>query len=352
MRRVIGIALGLSVVIGVLVTAFVWPSSEIAPRDVPIAVAGPPEAVAAVSEQLDQAMPGAFSVSGVSSEDEARSAIADRDVYGAVIVSPSGPPAVLTASAAGPAVAQLLDGVARSMAAPPGDAAAGPAAPVVEDVAPLPSGDPRGSGFSAGALPMVMGGLAVGVGMAFGVAGVWRRVLGALLAAVGGASVAVLVLQTWLGVLEGSWAANAGAFALTIAAVSVTIVGLHSVIGRAAVGVAALLFLIIGNPLSGVTSAPELLPSGWGTFGQFLPPGAGGTLLRSTAFFDAAAAGRPVLVLCGWVLVGLVLAAVGSRRAPVASGSEPEPGSEPESGAAAVEGSAADVERVSFGRGR
>lgn len=320
MRRVIGIALGLSVVIGALVTAFVWPSSEIAPRDVPIAVAGPPEAVAAVSEQLGQAMPGAFSVDAVSSEDEAREAIADRDVYGAVVVSPSGPPTVLTASAAGPVVAQLLDGVARSMAGD--DASAGP---VVEDVAPLPSGDPRGSGFSAGALPMVMGGLAVGIALAFGVTGtgaagaagvVWRRVLGAGLAAVGGAAAAVLVMQTWLGVLEGNWLANAGAFALTIAAVAVTIVGLHSLIGPPAVGVGALVFLLVGNPLSGVTSAPELLPSGWGTFGQFLPPGAGGTLLRSTAFFDGAAAVQPVLVLGGWVVVGVVLAALGARRGP------------------------------------
>ncbi|WP_199521646.1 hypothetical protein [Jiangella anatolica] len=322
MRRVIGIALGLSVVLGVLVTAFVWPSSEVAPRDVPIAVAGPPEAVAAVTAQLDEAVPGGFSVDEVASEDEARSAISDRDVYGAIVVSPSGPPAVLTASAAGPVVAQLLDGVARSMAsASPGESAS------VEDVAPLPSDDPRGTGFNAGALPMVMGGLAVGVAMSFAIAGVWRRVLGAALAAVGGAAAAVLVMQTWLGVLEGSWVANAGAFALTIAAVSLTVIGLHSLIGEAGVGLGALLFLIVGNPLSGVTSAPELLPSGWGTFGQLLPPGAGGTLLRSTAFFDGAAAGGPLLVLAGWIVVGLLLAAAGARRP--GAPAEPAP-SEPE----------------------
>ncbi|MBB5790651.1 hypothetical protein [Jiangella mangrovi] len=312
MRRVIGIALGLSVVLGVLVTAFVWPSSEIAPRDVPIAVAGPPEAVSAVSERLDQAVPGGFSVSGVASADEARSAIADRDVYGAIVLSPSGAPEVLTASAAGPVVAQLLDGVAVQLASGSGDAAG----PVVEDVAPLPSGDPRGTGFSAGALPMVMGGLAVGAAMALTVTGVRRRVLGAGLAAVGGAAVAVLVVQTWLGVLAGSWLANAGAFALTIAAVSVTVVGLHAVLGERGLGLGALLFLLVGNPLSGVTSAPELLPSGWGAFGQYLPPGAGGSLLRSTSYFDGAAAGQPLLVLGAWIVVGLLLAALGSRGAP------------------------------------
>lgn len=311
MRRVIGIALGLSVVLGVLVTAFVWPSSEIAPRDVPIAVAGPPEAVDAVAQQLDEAVPGGFSVSAVASADEARSAIEDRDVYGAIVMSPSGPPTMLTASAASPVTAQLLQGVATSMAS----SESAQAGPVIEDVAPLPSGDPRGTGFSAGALPMVMGGLAVGVAMVFAVAGVWRRVLGAGLAAIGGAAVAVTVMQTWLGVLDGSWLANAGAFALTIAAVSVTVIGLHALIGEAGVGLGALLFLIVGNPLSGVTSAPELLPSGWGAFGQYLPPGAGGSLLRSTSFFDGAAVAQPLLVLAGWIVVGLLLAALGSRRA-------------------------------------
>ena len=52
----------------------------------------------------------------------------------------------------------------------------------------------------------------------------------------------------------------------------------------------ALIALLLGNPLSGLTSAPELLPSGWGAFGQWLPQGANATLLRSTAFFDGAGA--------------------------------------------------------------
>lgn len=316
MRRVIGIALGLSIAIGVLVTAFVWPSSEIAPRDVPIAVAGPPEAVAAVSEQLDEAVPDGFSVDAVSSEEEARSAIADRDVYGAIVLSPSGPPSVVTASAASPVVAQLLEGVARSMAASSGSSSG----PVIEDAAPLPSDDARGTGFSAGALPMVFGGIAIGAAMSFVVSGVWRRVAGATMAAIGGGAMAVLVMQSWLGVLDGNWFANAGVYALILGATSFTLIGLNAALGHPGAALGAAAMLLLGNPLSGVTSAPELLPSGWGTLGQFLPPGAGGTLLRSTAFFDGAGALQPVLVLSGWVVVGLLLAAVGARRgAPVAS---------------------------------
>lgn len=319
MRRVIGIALGLSVVIGVLVTAFVWPSSEVAPRDVPIAVAGPPEVVAQVEGQLADAMPDAFDVSQVAGADAARAAIEDRDVYGAVVLDPAGPPQVLTASAAGPAVAQMLQGLAAELSAQAGGAEAAPAV-TVDDVAPLPDGDPRGIGFNSGALPMVMGGLAIGVAMVFTVAGVWRRVAGAALAAAGGGAVAMLVMQSWLGILEGTWWANAGVFALTVTAVALTVVGLNSLVGEAGIGLSALVMLIVGNPLSGVTSAPEMLPSGWGAFGQLLPPGAGGSLLRSTAYFDGAAAGRPLLVLVSWLAFGLLLAALGARVAARRSG--------------------------------
>lgn len=172
---------------------------------------------------------------------------------------------------------------------------------------------------------MVFGGIAIGAAMSFVVAGVWRRVAGATMAAIGGGAMAVLVMQSWLGVLEGNWWANAGVYALILGATSFTLIGLNAALGHVGAALGAATMLLLGNPLSGVTSAPELLPSGWGTFGQLLPPGAGGTLLRSSAFFDGAGALQPVLVLSGWVVVGLLLAAVGARRgaSPAASPAVP-----------------------------
>ena len=64
-----------------------------------------------------------------------------------------------------------------------------------------------------------------------------------------------------------------------------------------------------------MTSAPEMLPTGWATLGQLLPPGATGTLLRSVAFFDGAGGTRALWILVGWVVLGLALAVLGSRRA-------------------------------------
>lgn len=307
--KVVGLALGLAVVAGGLVTAFAWPAANTAPRDVPLAVA-PAAAVAQIQQQLDQAVPGGFEVEGVDDAAAARAAIEDRDVYGAIVVDPAGPPQVLTATAASPVVAQLVTQLAAAMApAEGGDAAAGP---VIEDVVELPAADPRGAAFAAGALPMVMGGLAVGVAFAVAVPGVGRGVAGALLASVGSGAAVVGVAQSWLGVLEGDWWLNAGVVALTVAAISVTVVGLAALVGRAGIGLAALLMMVVGNPFSGIASAPELLPGGWGAFGQFLPPGAGGSLLRSTSFFDGAAAGQPLVVLGSWLAGGLVLAAAGA----------------------------------------
>jgi len=51
-----------------------------------------------------------------------------------------------------------------------------------------------------------------------------------------------------------------------------------------------------------------------GSLGQLLPPGAGGSLLRSTGYFDGAASGQHVAVLAAYALVGLTLLGVAALR--------------------------------------
>ncbi len=78
--------------------------------------------------------------------------------------------------------------------------------------------------------------------------------------------------------------------------------------------VGALLALLLGNPLSGLSSAPEMLPSGWGTVGQWLPQGATATLLRSAAFFGGAGATTAIAVLSCWTVAGIALVALAAVR--------------------------------------
>jgi hypothetical protein len=132
-----------------------------------------------------------------------------------------------------------------------------------------------------------------------------------------GGLVAAAIVQSWLDVVGGSWAANAAALGLTILAIASIVAGLKAWFGEPGAIAGALTLILIGNPFSGVGSAPELLPEPVGGIGQLMPPGAGGNLLRSTGFFDGAAAGGYVLVLSVWALAGVALlltAGVRGRR--------------------------------------
>jgi hypothetical protein len=306
--RVVGLVALLSVALSVLITAFGWPAARSEPREVPLVVAGPESAVAPIQERLAQVAGDAFDVTTVSDRDAAVAAIEDREAYGAIVAGRSGPE-VLTASAASYTVAQLLDQLAETMAAEP---AAG--TPRVTDVVSAPADDPRGAGLSAGALPLVFSGLAGGGAFALAVAGMTRRIVGAVGLAVVGGLAMTAIWQFWLGALDGPYLANAGVVGLAVLASVSVLIGLHGLFGMPGFGVGAAILMLLGNPLSGLTTAPEMLPTGWGDLGQLLPPGAAGSLLRSVAFFDGADATRPLVVLLCWVAAGVTLCVVGTAR--------------------------------------
>ncbi|UQX01880.1 hypothetical protein [Streptomyces sp. RerS4] len=288
----------------------------------PIAVAGPPAAVERVSAALDRRLPDGFAITEVADTTAAERLIRDREVYGAIDVS-SGTPRVITASAAGGVVAQTLQGVAAGLgqAQAQGQGQGAGKEPPLRDLVALPADDPRGAGLAAGALPLVMGGLLAALLLTRLVRGTARRVTGALAFAITGGLAVAAILQFWLGSPSGTHLSNTGAIALAIAATSLGIIGLESLLGYAGFGLGAVVMMLIGNPLSGASSAPEMLPGWSGALGRLLPPGAGGQLLRSTAFFDGRGATQPVIVLLTWIACGAVLCLVGSLRTPAARAS-------------------------------
>jgi hypothetical protein len=305
---VIAVILGLTAVLTVLLIAFAWPAARSQPRDLPLAVAGPDAAVAQVTAGLEKAVPGGFDVKAVADRGAAVQSIKDRDVYGAIVLDPQNPE-VLTASAGGPAVAQILTQLSAGMAAQNGGAA-----PKVTDVVPLPKDDPRGAGLAAGALPLVLGGIIGAAALIQLLKNGASRVRGAIGFAITGALALAAVLQFWLGSFEGNYFANAGVIAMSIGAISLTLLGLEWLLGTAGLALGGAVMMLLGNPLSGLTSAPQMLPTGWGTLGQFLPPGAAGTALRSVSFFDGAGSGRSFVVLGCWLLFGLALCGLGAAR--------------------------------------
>lgn len=321
-RHLVAVVVLVPVLAALALWAFAWPAARTAPRDLPLGVAGPTAATAQVERQLAP-HEGAFEIHRYADEAAAREAVEDRTVYGAVVVTPQGPK-LLTASAASPAVAQLLQQAVSQQAAAQGTEVR------TLDVVPAPASDPRGAALSAGVLPLALAGMAAGAAVTLlGLRGI--RAGSALVgAAVLTGVIAAALAHSWLGVLAGDWWAEAGVFALSTLAVSAAVAGLAALVGPAGVGIMAAVVMLVGNPFSGGASAPQMLPEPVGAVGQWLPPGAGTTLLRSVSFFDGAAATGPALTLIWWAALGLGAVLLGDAvRKARTTRTEPAPEKEP-----------------------
>ncbi|MEV4198132.1 hypothetical protein [Micromonospora globbae] len=302
------------VVLALLVPLFAAPAANLAPRDLPVAVAGPPPVAGELADRLAAARPGAFEVTTLADAAAADRALRDRQVYAAFVAGPDGV-TLHTAPAASPTVAALLTEAA-------GQLSGGRPVPVVA-VVPADPDDPRGAGFAAGFLPFAMASLLAGALLVLLVRGRVARVVGLLAYAVLAGAAGAAVLHDWLGVIGGDRLAEAGAIGLFALAAAATVTGLGALLGRPGIGLGALLVFLVGNPLSAVSAAPELLSQPWGAVGQWLPVGAGGTLLRATAFFDGAGGGTALAVLAGYAVVGLLLTLLARGAAPSPAAVEP-----------------------------
>ncbi len=330
--RVIGLSLALAAVLAVIVLAFAWPSVTAEPKDLPIAITGPAEAVSAAEDAVDQQSPGAIAFQEVSDRAAAIDAIEAREAYGAIVLGPE--PEVLTSSASSLAVAQLLGNVARQLeegvnaqATAAAAAAGAPAAPPhiavpVTDVVPLASTDPRGTGLTAALFPLVLGGMIGGIAISLVVIGAMRRVVAVLVYSAVGGVVLAAILQGWFGALQGDYWLNSAGIALALTAIAAPITGFVALIGRAGIAVGPIVMLLFANPISAAAIPKEFLPVPWGEVGQWFPPGAAATLMRELSYFPSADTTFPWLVLTGWAVGGILLSVLGHFR--TAGGAEPD----------------------------
>lgn len=282
-------AVGVAVLLPLLfVAAFVVPGHDPKPNGLPVAQAGAPAALVAALEERG------VEVEAVADRAEAERAVRERDAYGAFAPGPGGRSELLLASGASAAVATTLRAVAASAGVPVG-----------ADLAPLPEGDLRGVTLNLLVLPLIITAI-IGALLATGLlpevgtrTQVSLTLLVGLLAGLG--SVGIVHA---LDALPGSFLAEAGLAALMVTGVALTAGAIVRALGPPALLAAFLLFLVVGNPASGLASAPELLPTPWKEVGGLLPPGALGDALRGTAWFDGAAIGGPVIVLIAWIAIG------------------------------------------------
>lgn len=296
--------LGTSILLAVLVIAFALPASRSAPHDVPIGVVGTPQQI----QGFEKAAQG-FDVHIYASEDQASDAITGRDVYGAINLDSPTDVNVLYATAASPTVATMVQGAGQHIA----DATQRTAH--MTELRAFPDRDSKGIGLAAGALPLALGGWMAAMVIMLLVPGPRERVFAALGVAVVGGFTVVGVLQFVIGTFDGNYWLTSLAGMFGIAATCFTVLGLRELLGGAGLGIAAVLLVLLGNPLSGLSSAPELLPQPWGRLGQLLPPGATGALMRDVSFFDGHGATAPIITLACYLALGATLYAVALVRA-------------------------------------
>jgi hypothetical protein len=106
--------------------------------------------------------------------------------------------------------------------------------------------------------------------------------------AVGAGLITALVTNVIVGAYPGHFFAVWGVATLFVLAIGLPIAAFQVIFGIAGTAIGWILFLVIGNPASGGSSAPELLPGFWRILSQILPPGAAVTSLRDVVYFNAA----------------------------------------------------------------
>ena len=347
-RRLIVVLVVLPLIGVLVVLAFAWPAARIGPRDLPVGVVGGSAAAQRAVAGLTRSEPGGFSIRRYAGEAAARSAIEHRDIYGAFLIS-SGRITVLEASAASPAVAQLLSAAGQQLASHPPAPAAATAAPrpAIQvrsvDVVATSASDPRGLVLGAAPLPLSIFGviMAAAIMLVARFRPAWRQLVALAVVSAAGGLGAYLIVQGFLGALPGGHAATWASLSLTLLAVAAPAAGLIALSGPAGLAAGVGLMIVVGNAFSAATSAPQLLPAAAGRIGQWLPPGASGNLLRSTAYFNGNGAAGHLIVLIIWSVLGLAAIFAGQRFR-VAAGparNRPEPISPPAGYGPAADGS-------------
>lgn len=322
-------------VIGVLllqlgfVLSYVGAFHAPAPRQIPVAVVAPAGAPAGTADsvvrQLDGIGGDPLSARTAPSEASGRKLLADREVDGVLVLGATGQDRLLVAGAEGGAVSSALtDVITRVDASQQRTVTA-------DDVIPSRAGDARGLSAFYLAIGWVVGGYLVAsiIGVSNGsvprtrVRAAVRLGALALYAVVSGIGGAVIVGPV-LGVFAGHFWALAGFGALVVFAVGAFTAALQVWTGLVGIGLAILVFVVLGNPSAGGAYPAPLLPPFWAAIGPWLPPGAATGALRGIVYFGGAGAGIAALVLAAYALVGLVATMAGAGRNPATEAGERE----------------------------
>ncbi|MFD4277260.1 DUF3533 domain-containing protein [Streptomyces cyaneofuscatus] len=309
-------------VIGVLglqllfIASYVGALHKPKPTDVAFGVVAPQQMSQQLVSQLDGLPGGPLDPRTVGSEAEAREQIMNRDIDGALIVSPQGrTDTLLVASGGGTVLSSALERILTQVEADQQRTVR------TVDVAPASPDDFDGLSSFYLVVGWCVGGylcasiLAISAGTkpANRQRALIRTAVMAVYAVAGGIGGAVIIGPI-LGALPGSVWGLAGLGALVVFSVGMITLALEALTGIVGIGLAVLIIVIAGNPSAGGAFPLPMLPDFWRAIGPALPPGAGTWVARSIAYFRGNAVTGPLLVLSAWAVAGTALTLLLSMR--------------------------------------
>lgn len=280
-----------------------------APHQIPVSVTAPADAGPRAVEQLN-ALPGRpLSATLVTSEPAGLAALRNRSSYGLLAISAtSGTDRLFVASAAGASTAQAVTSVFQNAEARSARKL------TISDITPPASGDHNGLSAFYLALGWMIGGYLVAslLGVSAGARSltlnrVTIRLVALALYAVVTSILGALIVGPWLHALPSDLLSLWGIGILVIFGAGAVTTALMAIAGIAGIGLAIVLFVIVGSPSAGGAYGWPLLPAFWAAVGPWLPTGATTDAIRGAVYFGDTGITRDLLVLGGYALAGLAL---------------------------------------------
>ncbi|MDJ1131158.1 carboxypeptidase regulatory-like domain-containing protein [Streptomyces iconiensis] len=300
---------------------YLLPFHNPVPHHVDVAVAGP--SAGQLEHALEQKSPGSFDIHQVADADAARDAVTNRDAT-AGFVPDAKSPQLFVAKADGYSLESVLQKTFTSVAQQSGGQLK------MQDVAPTAPGDGMGTGLFylvlACTIPSYVSVMMLLRATTFG-----RRKKVATFVAVGVVeSVVAFFVARGMDVIPNEPLAIPLVFLMT-QAVALTSYGLVPFFKQFFPGVAMGLFVLLSMPSSGGAIPVQMVPGFFRALHPIMPMGNLIEALRGLFYFDSKDIGRPVMVICAWVLAGIALILLGAwkdrraERKEAAEAAEPEP---------------------------
>lgn len=309
-RAALVVSLLVSLFAALFVTSYSLAMGDPQPHDIPIGVVSESVSPEQLESSLQSATDTSFLVSTYPSEEAAKAALEQQQIYAALVTGSGSASELFISSASGASIAHVISSEATQVGSSLGVQL------TVTDVNPLRPNDPSGLVLFYLALASTIIGFVGAIQTRVNASGM--TIVGELAWDAGRAVLVGLVISLTTGPVFGFetfpflpvW----GVLAMTVF-IAGAVYNFFRVIvgGKWALMPTWIIFILISNPSSGGAVAPELLPPFYEFMGRWMPTGATVRALRDLAYFPEALHPEPYVVLVSW-LVGATVAFVIARR--------------------------------------